>query len=754
MKKIFSFILMLLSVVTLASCGGNNPTTGSTTTQTGTTIPTGKQAVSVNSKTEITNLANEIDKAGCLEDIFIQDSNSGQKRARRNVKQTKTVLLADKGEEEGKSLEDVIGTRELYNEVVTSKNTALNSGIAYLNAWSDEIEHDSLYEEFYHTVNKIKYRLTVDEETNSLYIEMFDYVDHFVDYLDGWDISVRDAVKALNPEEPEVYEYTKITVSRNEDNKIYYEYIHNCYEISESYIDFVNVGEYGGPDKWEPVKYEKHREIYSFEKVEYLEDSFYTFLSYNKEPGFPGISENNTYSIRQADLNTGILYYTDVQPEYYDSKWDFHHEGYRIDGVVFVHDNCYYNRTYNKVGPYGAESYLRVYRLDKIDNIAFGQDFLFGIVPAGIQGDYKELGLDKNYTWVHALSIPGDAVSGIKGYENGYIVFSNGERIECSEYRSDICSTDPVGIRPIKDINEYKEIFEKYGLSCSIDLESFYKIAFDVKNIPGFNEELYSKTETDALIETVSSYLINREDVQKDYENVDELKTPFNLDLTFSYTADGGELITLGRKSVLKFEIKMEDIKSPIAGQIDFGAIPVLYLYIDGRMVAEQVTQVEGNALTVAFNHVFDEVKDGTMKVEVKLNSLSIDIPVAFVIVQGDTPETKNVTVDQAVDIIDAMDAGEITEGDYIISGVISRVVEISEKHKDITILIKDPNSGSTKQLYLFRCKKNNGAEWENFDSIVVGATIKVQGYLQKYVKRSGTTYYEIVAANVITESE
>ena len=104
----------------------------------------------------------------------------------------------------------------------------------------------------------------------------------------------------------------------------------------------------------------------------------------------------------------------------------------------------------------------------------------------------------------------------------------------------------------------------------------------------------------------------------------------------------------------------------------------------------------------------------------------------------GETPTVQEVTVEQALTVINGLDDNGVTEGEYKVTGYVLDVTEKPGTHKNITFIIAD-NTSATAGLTVFRADKFNKAEITNPDLLKKGDLVVVQGKLQKYVK-SGTT--------------
>ena len=111
----------------------------------------------------------------------------------------------------------------------------------------------------------------------------------------------------------------------------------------------------------------------------------------------------------------------------------------------------------------------------------------------------------------------------------------------------------------------------------------------------------------------------------------------------------------------------------------------------------------------------------------------------------SDTPEpqpsdeVKEVTVAKALEIINALESGKTTSEEYVITGIVTTIDEISTNYGNATFDIAD-NAGDAAILKVYRAKDAEGQKITDENIVKVGDTVKVQGKLQKYVKNDVVT--------------
>ena len=103
------------------------------------------------------------------------------------------------------------------------------------------------------------------------------------------------------------------------------------------------------------------------------------------------------------------------------------------------------------------------------------------------------------------------------------------------------------------------------------------------------------------------------------------------------------------------------------------------------------------------------------------------------------TPQVEQVTVEQALAIIDALADGGKTDKEYQVKGYVVSVTEISTAYGNATFTMADAKGGSPVLTY-FRGKGFGGADITNDKLVAVDDEVVVQGLLQKYVKNSEVT--------------
>lgn len=101
--------------------------------------------------------------------------------------------------------------------------------------------------------------------------------------------------------------------------------------------------------------------------------------------------------------------------------------------------------------------------------------------------------------------------------------------------------------------------------------------------------------------------------------------------------------------------------------------------------------------------------------------------------------EVKKVTVAKALEIVNALENGKTTSEEYVITGIVTTIDEISTNYGNATFDIAD-NAGDAAILKVYRAKDAEGQKITDENIVKVGDTVKVQGKLQKYVKNDVVT--------------
>lgn len=116
----------------------------------------------------------------------------------------------------------------------------------------------------------------------------------------------------------------------------------------------------------------------------------------------------------------------------------------------------------------------------------------------------------------------------------------------------------------------------------------------------------------------------------------------------------------------------------------------------------------------------------------------------------GETPsgETKEVNVQQAIELIAALEDGAKTTDDFIVKGFVVGIDEISVEFGNATFTIAD-SKGGTELLTVYRAKGFDGEKITDAEFIKVDDEVVVKGKLQKYVK-DGITTPEVASGGVI----
>ena len=125
---------------------------------------------------------------------------------------------------------------------------------------------------------------------------------------------------------------------------------------------------------------------------------------------------------------------------------------------------------------------------------------------------------------------------------------------------------------------------------------------------------------------------------------------------------------------------------------------------------------------------------------EYEAQSVSIEVTVKEE--GGDTPDpgtVTDVTVAEALTIIDGLEDGKKTTEEYKVKGYVVAIDEINTEHGNATFDIADAKGGSPV-LKFYRGKGLNGANVTDANLVKVDDLVEVQGLLQKYVKEGVVT--------------
>ena len=123
---------------------------------------------------------------------------------------------------------------------------------------------------------------------------------------------------------------------------------------------------------------------------------------------------------------------------------------------------------------------------------------------------------------------------------------------------------------------------------------------------------------------------------------------------------------------------------------------------------------------------------------------------------QGETPEAKEVSVAQALEVIAALEDNAKTTDEYAVKGFVVGTPDFQRKgdgtlYGNVNLTIADEKGGTTT-LTIFRAKYLEGENFteETITAINEGDEVVFQGLLQKYVKEETTTP-ELVSGKLIS---
>ncbi len=155
---------------------------------------------------------------------------------------------------------------------------------------------------------------------------------------------------------------------------------------------------------------------------------------------------------------------------------------------------------------------------------------------------------------------------------------------------------------------------------------------------------------------------------------------------------------------------------------VEGGLIGFRLNYLDNQQVKDKALLAIGDEVTMQ-GKLQKYVKDGTMTPELCKGYITKHVQNGT----PDVPTIKEVTVTEALAIINALEDGKTTSEEYIVSGTVSSVTEISAQYGNATFVMDG--------LTVFRCKDFDNKNFTNEDKIQDGDNVKVRGKLQKYVK-------------------
>ena len=155
---------------------------------------------------------------------------------------------------------------------------------------------------------------------------------------------------------------------------------------------------------------------------------------------------------------------------------------------------------------------------------------------------------------------------------------------------------------------------------------------------------------------------------------------------------------------------------------VEGGLIGFRLNYLDNKQVKDKVLLAVGDEVTMQ-GKLQKFVKDGAMSPELCKGYITKHVQNGT----PDVPTIKEITAAEALTIIDALEDGKTTSEEYIVSGTVSSVTEISAQFGNATFVMDG--------LTVFRCKDFDNKNFTDEDKIQDGDKVKVRGKLQKYVK-------------------
>lgn len=101
--------------------------------------------------------------------------------------------------------------------------------------------------------------------------------------------------------------------------------------------------------------------------------------------------------------------------------------------------------------------------------------------------------------------------------------------------------------------------------------------------------------------------------------------------------------------------------------------------------------------------------------------------------------EVMQISVAEALTIIDGLEDGKLTTEDYQVKGIVTSVTEISTEYGNATFVLSDDAAGSNA-FTVFRAKGFGGERIADENIVKVGDEVVVEGKLQRYVKNDVMT--------------
>lgn len=157
---------------------------------------------------------------------------------------------------------------------------------------------------------------------------------------------------------------------------------------------------------------------------------------------------------------------------------------------------------------------------------------------------------------------------------------------------------------------------------------------------------------------------------------------------------------------------------------VEGGLIGFRLYYLDNKKVTDKALLAVGDEVTMQ-GKLQKFVKDGAMSPELCKGYITKHIQNGT----PDVPTIKEITAAEALTIIDALEDGKTTSEEYIVSGTVSSVTEISAQFGNATFVMDG--------LTVFRCKDFDNKNFTDEDKIQDGDNVKVRGKLQKYVDKN-----------------
>ncbi len=160
---------------------------------------------------------------------------------------------------------------------------------------------------------------------------------------------------------------------------------------------------------------------------------------------------------------------------------------------------------------------------------------------------------------------------------------------------------------------------------------------------------------------------------------------------------------------------------------VEGGLIGFRLNYLENKQVKDKALLAVGDEVTMQ-GKLQKYVKEGAMTPELCKGYITKHVQNGT----PDVPTIKEISAAEALTIINGLEDGKTTSEEYIVSGTVSSVTEISAQFGNATFVMDG--------LTVFRCKDFDNKNFTDEEKILDGDKVKVRGKLQKYVKEGVMT--------------